>query len=803
MAVLKYKNGEGEFVTLTNYTVQPITPKQETGTSMSDVMSQKATSDELAKKVNSDELNGKVADAISGNAAVKDAIAGVVESSPAISGAINSVVSSAITSDDAVKDAVDKAVADAIKTASAVTDAVEDVVDGKLADYYDKTQAEAAFAPKAHRHNVSDIDGFDEQVAESVKTEITNNNTAITESIESVVEKYIYGEGQTPSETAKVVTTDNLQTTLAEYAKADAVPTKVSQLENDENYVKQANVNTLVENAIKNDTTVQSAVDDAVASAISSSQVVKDAVAAAISADTTVASKADASAVTANADAIGKLNGGAEVEGSVKNTVASEIAKVVAEAPEDFDTLKEIADWIASDKTSATTMSNDIASNKANIATVSGDLKTHVENADIHVTAAQKAAWDAKADANHTHAASAITGLDDAIAEGIASDDSVKEAVNKAVATAITSSDVVQSAITQAVSGKADMSAITQNYYTKTEAAGEFAAKNHTHAASEITDFATATEGVVSTSTTITNTIKDVVATAVADNNSAVNEAINNAVEAAVSGNTDVKASVESVIDGKLVVYYNKDEVDTALAGKQNTLVSGTSIKTLNGESLLGSGNITIQAAGTIDTAITEGSANAVAGGAVFTALQGKADSAHTHTAAQVTDLAASVNTIVASAVTDNTDVNEAINNAVASAVSASSGSVKESIDNAIATSTAVTTAASNASAAKAVTDFYSGHEAVTSLLNIPTTKRLVIATISDNTNELSLSENALTDGYEIHVIINNGGEQAITITLPTSGNYKLVGNAITIEANKYGEVNIISDGTNLYVRGA
>ena len=58
MAVLKYKNGEGEFVTLTNYTVQPITPKQETGTSMSDVMSQKATSDELAKKVNSDELNG-------------------------------------------------------------------------------------------------------------------------------------------------------------------------------------------------------------------------------------------------------------------------------------------------------------------------------------------------------------------------------------------------------------------------------------------------------------------------------------------------------------------------------------------------------------------------------------------------------------------------------------------------------------------------------------------------------------------------------------------------------------------------
>ena len=53
--------------------------------------------------------------------------------------------------------------------------------------------------------------------------------------------------------------------------------------------------------------------------------------------------------------AIETLNG--EGEGSVKKTAedaaAAEVAKVVAEAPEDLDTLKEVADYIAADKTKA------------------------------------------------------------------------------------------------------------------------------------------------------------------------------------------------------------------------------------------------------------------------------------------------------------------------------------------------------------------------------------------------------------------------------------------------------------------
>ena len=47
--------------------------------------------------------------------------------------------------------------------------------------------------------------------------------------------------------------------------------------------------------------------------------------------------------------AIDTLNGTGE--GSVRETVADAVATIVANAPEDFDTLKEIADWIANDTT--------------------------------------------------------------------------------------------------------------------------------------------------------------------------------------------------------------------------------------------------------------------------------------------------------------------------------------------------------------------------------------------------------------------------------------------------------------------
>lgn len=63
-----------------------------------------------------------------------------------------------------------------------------------------------------------------------------------------------------------------------------------------------------------------------------------------------------AAAVAALQSLIDVLNSDSNVDGSVKKTVADAIARVVAGAPEDLDTLKEIADYIASDKTGAAQM---------------------------------------------------------------------------------------------------------------------------------------------------------------------------------------------------------------------------------------------------------------------------------------------------------------------------------------------------------------------------------------------------------------------------------------------------------------
>ena len=73
---------------------------------------------------------------------------------------------------------------------------------------------------------------------------------------------------------------------------------------------------------------------------------------------------ANDTAIKANAAAITTLNGGADVVGSVTNTAnavaAAKVAEIVAGANADFDTLKEIADWILNDTTGAADMANDI-----------------------------------------------------------------------------------------------------------------------------------------------------------------------------------------------------------------------------------------------------------------------------------------------------------------------------------------------------------------------------------------------------------------------------------------------------------
>lgn len=91
----------------------------------------------------------------------------------------------------------------------------------------------------------------------------------------------------------------------------------------------------------------------------------------------------NADAIGANAAAIALLNGDAATTGSVANTAnaaaAAKVAEIVANADADFDTLKEIADWILNDTTGAADMANDIAALQGLVGDVA--VATQIANA--------------------------------------------------------------------------------------------------------------------------------------------------------------------------------------------------------------------------------------------------------------------------------------------------------------------------------------------------------------------------------------------------------------------------------------
>ena len=76
----------------------------------------------------------------------------------------------------------------------------------------------------------------------------------------------------------------------------------------------------------------------------------------------------------------------------VGQAVTDGVARIVAGAPEDFDTLKEMSDWISSHETSAAAMNSAISDNSVAIA-------NHTSNSDIHVTKEEKTKWN-KLDSN-------------------------------------------------------------------------------------------------------------------------------------------------------------------------------------------------------------------------------------------------------------------------------------------------------------------------------------------------------------------------------------------------------------------
>ena len=249
-------------------------------------------------------------------------------------------------------------------------------VSKKIADAIDGLALGDTYAPKTHNHTIAQVtglqDALDEKaVATQVATDITAAKTAVL------------GE--------------------AEYAHTvkDAYELASSKTSMTEVEAKGYAVKTEVDASIK-------AVDDKITAA-----------------NTAATELADR--VSANETAITTLNGTGE--GSVTRTVADKIAEVVAGANEDFDTLKEIADWIMSDTTGAAKMQSDITSLK----TLVGDtaVATQIENAlkvdgvDKYALASELAAI---ADKAHEHANKTV--LDGITAEKVTAWDAAEANAN-------------------------------------------------------------------------------------------------------------------------------------------------------------------------------------------------------------------------------------------------------------------------------------------------------------------------------------------------------------------------------------
>lgn len=68
-----------------------------------------------------------------------------------------------------------------------------------------------------------------------------------------------------------------------------------------------------------------------------------------------------------------------QTEAQVKSTVSNEVAKIVADAPENYDTLKEISDWISGHENDASAMNSAIKDNKSAITTLQTDKAEKTE----------------------------------------------------------------------------------------------------------------------------------------------------------------------------------------------------------------------------------------------------------------------------------------------------------------------------------------------------------------------------------------------------------------------------------------
>lgn len=134
--------------------------------------------------------------------------------------------------------------------------------------------------------------------------------------------------------------------------------------------------------------------------------------------------------LSSHATAIATLNG--DGDGSVKkianDAAVSEVAKVIANAPESLNTLKEISDWISNHEDDASAMNSAIQTNKSDIAILKTS-KIDKETGKDLLADTDKANYDSAVSKSHTHDNKSV--LDGITSGKVSAWDSVNDKVDK------------------------------------------------------------------------------------------------------------------------------------------------------------------------------------------------------------------------------------------------------------------------------------------------------------------------------------------------------------------------------------
>ena len=280
-----------------------------------------------------------------------------------------------------------------------------------------------------------------EQISSTVTTEIAKVVANAPENFDTLKEMsdWIAGHENDASAMNSVISDNKAAITALQSGKADKseIPTTISELTDSADYAKKTDIpTTLPANGGNADTVNNHTVESNVPADAKFTDTVYD--------DTEVkaelAKKADITSIPSKVSELTNDSNYQTAE-QVNDTVTTEIAKVVANAPEDLNTLKEMSDWIAGHEEDASAMNSAISDNKTVITSLQN---SKADKSEIPTTVAELTDSADYAKKSDLHSHTNKTVLDGITSTKVSNWDSAKTHADSAHAPSTAQANVIE-----------------------------------------------------------------------------------------------------------------------------------------------------------------------------------------------------------------------------------------------------------------------------------------------------------------------------------------------------------------------